>query len=139
GKSKSRYNHLIHGLTSRTVAAVARYAPTLGATLKAWTAAYPPRSAAQRALLERAVVASVQRQRCIMACHARLLAAAERGDPVAAIVGDDVLLLYSRYEQLHDALLRKALDALFQSWRDAVGVAPHESDAPGGVGPRGYY
>jgi hypothetical protein len=111
----------------------------LGARLEAWSAEYPPRSGDERALLERAVVASVQRQRCVVGCHARLLAAAEQGDPVWALVEDSVLALYSRYEQEHDQDLREALGALLRSWKDAGRVAPDESDVPGGAGQYGYY
>jgi hypothetical protein len=113
----------------------------LGERLAAWTLAYPPRSAAERALIERAVVASIQRQRCIVACHARLLVEVERGDLLAALAGDGEHTLYSDYEQRHDQELRRVLRALLRSRKDAECVAREESqsDTPGAGSPYGYY
>jgi hypothetical protein len=111
----------------------------LGARLAAWTLALQPGSAAEHALIERAVVASVQRQRSIIACHAQLLVALDRGDPVAALVEDGVHSLYFGYERMHDKDLRQALGGLLQGRADAVAAAPDESDAPGVAGQYGYY
>jgi hypothetical protein len=139
GKNISRLNGQTHGLASLTTAAVARKAPTLGARLAAWSLAYPPRSAAEHALMERAVVASVQRQRCVIACHTRLLVEVEKGDPVAAIVGDSEHALYFRYEQMHDQEMCRALGALLRRLKEPVAVAPDDADEPGCTAPYGYY
>jgi hypothetical protein len=141
GKTISSINAQTHGLASRTFAAVASRDALLSSRLDAWYRAYPPRSASERALIEQAVVALVQRQRCIAAVHSLLASETADGrEPIAALLGDAAIARCFRYEQLHEQRLWQNLRELLESRKQAAAGVAGEAELPGADGVAcGYY
>jgi hypothetical protein len=145
GKNRARLNALTHGLASQKRAIVDPYAPWLSNMLAAWTEVYKPESAGDYKLIERAVVAAIQRQRSIAAVHRRLLHQPATTDLIAALFGDDEAMLYRTYERRHTAALRTALTALLKRRKEAASAAASSQHATAdhdwaGEGPGyGYY
>lgn len=143
GKNRSRLNPLTHGLAAKSRAALGDHAPVLSALLAAWIDVYRPASPADHELIEQAVVAAIQRQRSIAAVHRRLRDQLAATDPVAALLGDDEVQLYRRYEHMHTLALRRALGALLRRRAEAAAAAQDGSDVPasvaGEVERHGYY
>src|SRR5262245_37669225 len=88
GKSISRLNSLKHGLRIETLALPGEDAKELRELLDWWTDYYQPASPGEAELIEMAVVASIQRKRCVTLAAAaqadRIRTAAKRWDEARA-------------------------------------------------------
>jgi hypothetical protein len=79
GKNTSRANARTHGLSGQTPASFGAQDRGLLDPLAGWIDLFQPATAAERSLIERAFVASVQRRRCIVAAHQYLAGKVEAG------------------------------------------------------------
>ena len=141
GKFKSSLNATTHGLSGQSLNLFCGDIRALRDKLDYWVEFYKPSDPDERTLIERAVLASTQRCRCIAAAHAHVVESVDPADAIAAILGcvnpaeagekprangraASVLALYRRYEQMHRKAFHCACGALLASRADAVTTAP---------------
>jgi hypothetical protein len=140
GKIKSSSNATKHGLSVKTLRLFRGDSRELQEELDSWMEFYKPTGPDERALVERAVVALIQKQRCIAAARRHVL---ESGESAA-----EALALYRRYEQMHRQEFHRASAALLARRAESAIAAP-DAGCPGaadlsddiarGLGQFGYY
>jgi hypothetical protein len=137
GKIKSSLNATTHGLSVKNLRMFRGNTRELQDKLDSWMQFYKPTGPAERALVERAVVALIQKRRCLAAARNHVLESVDPADAVAAMhgceapkqagpdrqedaPGTSVLALYRRYEQMHRQEFHSAFRALLKSRSEAV-------------------
>jgi hypothetical protein len=142
GKFRSSLNATTHGLSAQSAGCFGGNAPELRDELDCWIEFYKPTRLEESALIERAVVASIQQKRCIAAAHRHVLESRDSGEAVAAILGcgdaaqgAPVLSLYLRYERMHRREFQRAFTALLPVREETTATAP----APGLADPAGPF
>jgi hypothetical protein len=158
GKKNSAMNALTHGLGSQSMAGVQGDRSAVRATLDGWLAFYKPATPAERALVEKACAASLQKRRCIVEPHHHLRRTTPGDDSVGALLGSGApaadsrsvaaLRLYRRYERFHTTALHRALRDLRHSRAlrlregssaTAAGTADRPADTGDDATRYGYY
>jgi len=165
GKIKSSSNATTHGLSGQSLSLFGGDTVALRDKLEYWVEFYKPSGPQERALIERAVLASTQECRCIATAHHHVLESGDPAEAVGAILGCEdpaqaganprgdvqgapVLALYRRYEQRHRQEFHRTYCALLKSCAADVATAPvaglpEAADCSGdgerGSGQLGYY
>jgi hypothetical protein len=129
GKRISSMNALSHGLSCRRIDVLAREHPEVGAQLRSWLDYYRPASPHERALIERAVLASAQRQRCQDAID-RLACGAGAVTDTTRSRSRDPIALFSHYERAHARDFEAALGEYLAGCPRPEPPAPMRAAAP---------